>query len=196
MISVRVASIDDAPSLLEIYGYYVANTAITFECEVPSLEEFRERMRSTLGVYPYLVAEDDGRIIGYVYANRFRPREAFDWAVKLSIYIQKGYHRKGIGRLLYGKIEDILRRQNIANIYATIVEPLDDSDRYLTGESTRFHEAMGYRRVAEYHGCGNKFGRWYNLVETEKVIAEKNGPPEEFIPFPRLSDPLNGLTPS
>ena len=191
MVTIRIASIDDAPSLLEIYGYYVANTAITFECKVPTIDDFRERIRSTLEVYPYLVAEDDGKTVGYVYANRFRPREAFDWAVKLSIYIREGYHRKGIGRILYGKIEDILRKQNVTNIYATIVEPMGDEDRYLTGESTLFHGSMGYRRVAEYHGCGNKFGRWYNLVETEKMIADKDGPPKRFIPFPELSDPLN-----
>lgn len=191
MVTVRVASIDDAPSLLEIYGHYVANTAITFECKMPSLEEFRERIRSTLEVYPYLVAEDEGKIVGYVYANRFRPREAYDWAVKLSIYIREKYHRKGIGRILYERIERILRRQNITNVYATIVEPTSESDEYLTGESTRFHEAMGYRRVAVYHGCGYKFGRWYNLVETEKILIEKNGPPEEFIPFPKISDPMN-----
>ena len=191
MVSIRVASIEDAPSLLEIYGYYVANTAITFEVKIPTLDDFRERVKSTLEVYPYLVAEDDGKIVGYVYANRFRPREAYDWAVKLSIYLRKEYHRKGIGRLLYAKIEGILRRQNLTNVYATIVEPVDDEDPYLTGESTHFHESMGYKRVAEYHACGNKFGRWYNLIETEKIISEKNGPPKEIVPFPRLENPLD-----
>jgi len=187
MITVRVAREEDAAPLLRIYSHYVSDTAITFEREPPSLDEFKQRIRKTLENYPYLVAEDDGNIVGYIYASRFRERAAYDWAAKTSIYIDGRYHRKGIGRMLYEKMEDILRRQNVTNVYATIVEPVGDSDEYLTGESTLFHEAMGYRRVAEYHGCANKFGRWYNLVETEKTIAERPEVPDDFIPFSEMN---------
>ena len=79
-ITIRTATTDDAESLLSIYAWYVKHTAITFEYEVPSLEEFTRRISTTLKDYPYLVAEVDGDIAGYVYAGRFRTRAAFDWA--------------------------------------------------------------------------------------------------------------------
>ena len=85
-MNIRVAREEDAQALLKIYEYYIRNTAITFEYEVPSVEEFQERIRGTLKNYPYLVAEENGQIVGYVYAGRFRPRAAFQWAAEsLSI---------------------------------------------------------------------------------------------------------------
>ena len=184
-ITIRTASVKDAPELLEIYAYYVENTAITFEFEVPTVEEFEQRIKSTLQNYPYLVAEVDGKIAGYIYAGRFRARAAYNWSASTSVYISREYHRLGIGRLLYEKLEEILRRQNITNVYAGVADPVEE-DEYLTRNSERFHEAMGYKTVARYQGCGSKFGRWYNLIEMEKIIGERTCPPKEFIPYRKL----------
>ena len=84
----RIARGEDAEKLLEIYAPYVENTAITFEYDVPSIEEFRERIEHTLSRYPYLVAERDGEIMGYAYASAFKARAAYAWAVGTSIYIR------------------------------------------------------------------------------------------------------------
>ena len=84
---IRTASAKDAPALLSIYAPYVEHTAITFEYEVPSLDEFRQRVLHTLQQYPYLIAERAGRIIGYAYASPFHPRAAYQWAVETSIYV-------------------------------------------------------------------------------------------------------------
>lgn len=184
-ITIRTASPADAPKLLEIYSYYVEHTAITFEFEVPSLEEFENRIANTLKDYPYLVAEVDGDIAGYIYAGRFRARAAYNWSASTSVYISGKYHRMGIGRLLYEKLEEILRKQNVTNVYAGVADPTEE-DEYLTKNSERFHQAMGYRTVARFHSCGCKFGRWYNLIEMEKIIGERTCPPKEFIPFERL----------
>ena len=181
-ISIRTATIKDAQELLDIYAYYVENTAITFEFEVPALTEFEQRIENTLQNYPYLVAELDGKIVGYIYAGRFRARAAYNWSASTSVYIHRQYHRLGIGKLLYEKLEDILRRQNIVNVYAGVADPVEE-DKYLTRNSERFHEAMGYRTVARFQACGSKFGRWYNLIEMEKIIGEQTCPPKEFIPF-------------
>jgi len=181
-ITIRTASVKDAPKLLEIYEYYVKNTAITFEFEVPTLAEFEQRITTTLQNYPYLVAEVDGNIAGYVYASRFRARAAYDWSASTSIYLSKKYQRLGIGRMLYERLEEILKKQNIINIYAGVADPVEE-DEYLTRNSERFHEAMGYKTVARFHQCGSKFGRWYNLLEMEKIIGEHCCPPKEFIPF-------------
>ena len=84
---IRTASEADAPALLEIYAPYVDRTAITFEYEVPSVDEFASRIRNTLQKYPYLVAEKGGRILGYAYAGPFHDRPAYDWSVETSIYV-------------------------------------------------------------------------------------------------------------
>ena len=79
---IRVATVEDAAQLLEIYRPYVEQTAITFEYEVPSVEEFRHRIATVLARYPYLVYEQDGKIFGYAYVGPFHERAAYDWAVE------------------------------------------------------------------------------------------------------------------
>ena len=185
-ITIRLAGVEDAAALLDIYSYYVKNTAVSYEYEVPSLEEFTARVANTLKNYPYLIAEVDGTIAGYIYAGRLGVRKAYDWSAETSVYIHRDYHRMGIGRLLYEKLEDYLRRQNVTNVYAGAADPVDDNDPYLTRNSEHFHEALGYRVIARFNSCGNKFGRWYNLIKMEKVIGEHTCPPKPFIPFPEL----------
>ena len=95
-------------------------TAITFEYEVPSVEEFRGRIENTLQHYPYLVAEDETGILGYAYAGRFQTRAAYDWAVETSIYIRMDQKRRGLGRILYDALEEGLKEQGILNVNACI----------------------------------------------------------------------------
>ncbi len=187
-ILIRIAREEDAEDLLNIYAHYVKNTAITFEHEVPTLEEFTSRISETLKNYPYLVVVIDGKIAGYIYAGRFRTRASYAWSASTSIYIDKQYHRRGIGKLLYAELEKILVKQNVVNVYAGAADPVEE-DEYLTRNSEYFHEAMGYKVVARYHECGSKFGRWYNLIEMEKIIGERTCPPKEFIPFNELKLP-------
>lgn len=186
-IIIRTACEADAEQLLDIYAYYVENTAITFEYEVPSLEEFTDRIKNTLRNYPYLVAVVDGRIAGYIYASRFRTRAAFAWCVATSIYLEKQYHGLGIGKMLYAKLEEILEKQNIVNVYAAVAEPVEE-DEYLTHNSKHFHEAIGYKTVARFHQCGSKFGRWYNIIEMEKIIGNRACPPKEFISYEKVRE--------
>jgi len=187
---IRIATEEDAEALLNIYAYYVANTAITLEHDIPTLEEFTNRIRETLKKYPYLVAMVDGKVAGYVYAGRFRTRASFAWSAEASIYIDRKYHRLGLGKILYEKLENILRQQNIVNVYAAIADPIAE-DEFLTHNSEHFHEAMGYRLVARFHQCASKFGRWYNLIEMEKDIGSRECPPREFIPFNRIRDEID-----
>lgn len=184
-IIIREASTEDAEKLLEIYAYYVEHTAITYEFKIPTKEEFQKRIAATLKNYPYLVAEVDGDIAGYVYASRFRERAAYDWCVETSVYLSGKYQRLGIGRLLYERLEEILIKQNVTNLYACIADSATE-DEYLTGGSEYFHEAMGYKTVAKFQKCANKFGRWYNLIAMEKVIGEHGCPPKAFIPYSKL----------
>lgn len=170
-ISIRIASKEDAGLLLDIYRPYVRQTAITFEYEVPTTEEFAGRIEHVLKKYPYLIAESGGEVLGYAYVGPFHGRPAYDWAVETSIYVNREKKRMGIGGRLYNTLESILKEQGILNLYACIACPEDDHDEYLTKDSIRFHERLGYRMVGEFRQCGYKFGRWYHMVWMEKFIG-------------------------
>ena len=168
---IRVATLEDAKTLVEIYTPYVEKTVITFEYEVPSVEEFKGRMAHVLEKYPYLVAERDGEIVGYAYAGEFKSRAAYDWAVETTVYVREDQKKSGVGKALYMALEQILAEQNILNLNACIGYP-EVEDEYLTKNSVQFREHMGYRFVGEFYKCGYKFGRWYNMVWMEKHIGE------------------------
>lgn len=186
-ISLRIATPQDANALLSIYSYYVKNTSITYEWEVPSVEEFQQRITNTLKKYPYIVAcKQDGTPIGYAYVSPFKTRAAYDWAVESSIYVHKDYKRAGIGKMLLEKLESILKQQRILNINACIAYPPVE-DEYLTKDSVRFHEKMGYKMVGEFHQCGYKFNRWYNMVWMEKELGSHVQNQPAVIPFPQLN---------
>lgn len=169
-ITIRTATLSDAQALLNIYSPYVEHTAITFEYDVPSVEEFASRIKNTLQKYPYLVAEKNGRLLGYAYASPFHERPAYDWAVETSIYVDQNIKHQGIGRRLHDALEDALRSQGILNMNACIAYPPEE-DEYLDKNSVEFHTHMGYRLVGEFYKCGYKFHRWYNIVWMEKLIG-------------------------
>ena len=126
---IRSALPDDAGRILEIYSYYVENTAITFEIDVPSPDEFKKRITKTLARYPYLVLEEDGRIEGYAYAGVFYDRAAYDHSCEVTIYLDRNSHGKGYGRLLYGELEKELKARGIINLYACIADPVVEDHR-------------------------------------------------------------------
>lgn len=180
----RPATEADAAALLDIYAHYVRHTAITFEWEVPTLDDFAQRIRSITAHYPYLVAEHDGVPVGYAYASTFKGRAAYDWCVETSIYVHHQHIGEGLGRLLLDGLEDELRRRGFLNVYACIATtPVDDE--YLTNHSVHCHRHMGYRLCGEFLQCGYKFGRWYNMVWMEKMLGEHDD-------SATLSSPLRG----
>lgn len=181
-VAIRIAGEGDAEALLALYAPYVRNTAVSFEWTVPSPEEFAGRIRRVLAKYPYLVAHADGEILGYAYADAFKERAAYAWAVETSIYIKADRKRQGIGGLLHGALEEALRAQGILNLNACIAHP-EKEDEYLTRDSVAFHERLGYRLVGEFRQCGFKFGRWYNMVWMEKHLGRHGDNPPEVRPF-------------
>ena len=186
-ITIRTAALDDAAALLAIYTPYVEQTAITFEYEVPSLEEFRGRIAHTLRRYPYLVAEENGEILGYAYTGPFGERAAYSWAVETSIYLRQDVRGKGLGKRLYQELEDISRAQHVQSLYACIAYP-DADDAHLTGNSVAFHTHLGYTTVGRFPHCGYKFGTWYNMAWMEKTLGDHAVPPTAFVPFPELPE--------
>lgn len=170
-VTIRIASPSDAPELLAIYAPYITKTAISFEYDVPSVEEFADRIRTTLEKYPYLAAESDGHIVGYCYVSILHGRQAYDWSVETSIYVDQNCKRMGIGKKLHDALEQALSAMGILNLYACIAFPIGE-DPYLTEDSVHFHEHLGYTHTAHFHKCGYKFNRWYDIVWMEKTIGK------------------------
>lgn len=175
---IRPATPADAEALLGIYAYYVRSTAISFEYEVPSLQEFRRRITETLERrYPYLCVLHSGKIVGYACAGPFADREAYDWSAEVTIYLAWNARRRGLGRKLYEALEKELKKMGIINLYARIgVPPVEDE--YLTRNSMDFHTHLGYQVAGTFRRCGYKFERWYDMVWMEKCIGFHDSAPQ------------------
>ena len=188
-ILIRTAELKDAEHLVEIYRPYVEETAITFEYDVPTAEEFRGRIARVLEKYPYLVAEREGAVAGYAYAGPFVGRAAYDWSAESSIYLDRALRRQGIGKQLYAALETALKAMGIFNLNACIGYP-EVEDEHLTRNSVEFHQHLGYQWVGQFHNCGYKFGRWYHMVWMEKMLGTHPAQPAPVVPFPAVRDAL------
>lgn len=184
-VTIRSVSLADAAALRAIYAHYVEHTAITFEYETPSVEEFAARIQRTIQRYPYLVACIADQPVGYAYAGTFKDRDAYQWACETTIYAAHDCRRAGIGRALYTALERELTRMGILNLYACIGYPTRE-DEYLTLDSVRFHERMGYTTCGHFARCGYKFGRWYDMVWMEKLIGPHGTEQHAPAPHPLL----------
>lgn len=157
---IRIANIKDVPEMLAIYAPYVENTTVSFEYEPPTLEEFTRRFTAFTQQFPWLVWEEDGKILGYAYASAPFTRAAFGWCAEPTVYLRPEARGRGIAASLYTVLEEILFRQGYQALYALVC-----------GENTqsrRFHEKQGYHITAEFPGIGFKMGRWLSLIWYEK----------------------------
>ena len=159
---IREATVEDAAAIRSVYAPYVESTVITFEYQVPSVEKFRRRIAHTRERYPYFVAEEDGRVLGYAYAGPFVGRPAYDWAAELSIYVDCHLRKKGLGKKLYGALLEALKKMGILDVYACIGYP-EQPDEYLDFNSAQFHAHLGFEPVGIFKNCGYKFNRWYQI---------------------------------
>lgn len=168
---IRDVAISDAKILLQIYSYYVENTAILFEIKTPTIIEFENRINSITKDYPYIVYEKVDNVVAYAYAHRFHEREAYNKSAELSIYVNKDYKNQGIGRELYKELENRLKKMQITNLYALVAYPAYET-KYLTTNSYDFHNHLGFTEVGHLHKCGCKFGEYFDMVYMEKIIIE------------------------
>ena len=168
-ITIRSACPEDAGAILNIYRYYVERTAISFEITVPTEDEIRRRIEKVLTAFPYLVAEQNGTVIGYAYAGPFIPREAYAHCAEVSIYISRENTHSGIGRRLYEELFRKLKERGITNVYACIGIP-EQEDEYLTNNSPLFHAHMGFTEAGRFRNSGRKFDRFYHMIWMEKLL--------------------------
>ncbi|WP_374284467.1 N-acetyltransferase family protein [Lactococcus sp.] len=154
-MEIRFATKKDAAACLEIYRPYVEKTAITFEYDVPSVTEFAKRIEVTAADFPYFVALEEGKIIGYAYASRYRERKAYDWVVELSIYVDENEQHHGTGKILYQKLLSALTKLNYQRAYACITYPNENS--------VAFHEHLGFHWIGVFEKSGYKFEQWWGI---------------------------------
>ena len=178
-ICVRPATAEDAEQLLEIYTPFVISedsslSNVSFELEAPDVEEFRQRIHDISAQFPYLVGEVQGQILGYVYCHPYRERLAYQWAVEVTIYLAPAGQGKGLGRVLYEAMENILRLQGVTMLYSCITVGND--------HSIKMHEALGYRLIGTFTNSGYKNGQWLDTVWLEKQLQD----------FPSEPAPIKG----
>ena len=174
-IKIRLVQETDSERILEIYRPYVEETAISFEYEVPTQAEFTERISSVAREFPYLVYTIDETIVAYAYAHRHMERAAYQWNATLSVYVDSGYQRRGIGKQLYACLMEILKLQNIHNVYGIVKTPNPNSEK--------LHECFGFRRIGIYRQTGFKQGVWHDVTWFEKSIRGHETNPQAFIPI-------------
>ncbi|MDQ3181238.1 MAG: N-acetyltransferase family protein [Acidobacteriota bacterium] len=154
-MNIRSVNLADAAQIVEIYNYYVRNTHHTFETEPLSAEEMQKRIGEIIIDYPYLVAEENGEIFGYAYATQFKLRQAYAFSAEVSIYVRNAAKQKGIGTELYMQLFDELAETDIHAIVAGISLPNEPS--------IKFHEKLGFSKVAHFREVGYKLGRWIDV---------------------------------
>ena len=180
MIGIRAATPEDAGAIAAIYAPHVLTGTVSFESDPPDARAMRSRMAAGDGLYPWLVATtggsaggeaDEGGVIGYAYASRFRDRPAYRYVCETSIYLTDASSGSGVGRLLYEALIDTLRAQGFVHAIGAIALPND--------RSIRLHEAVGFRRAGVYREVGFKHGQWIDVGIWQCELNEPRVPPVE-----------------
>ena len=153
--AIRPATPAVAAGCLAIYGPLVKETPVSFEADTPAEPEFAARIVSSVRDYAWLVYDTGAGIDGYACAVRHRGRTAYQWSVEVSVFVAPRHHRRGIGRALYTRLLDDLRRRGFFNALAVIALP--------NPASVAFHESMGFEPVGTYPKAGFKLGRWHDV---------------------------------
>ena len=164
---------DDAAAIAEIYAPFVTESAVSFETEPPDEAAMRARIEAGGDLYPWLVAEEAGTVVGYAYAARFRDRPAYRFAVETSVYLRPGAGGRGLGRRLYEPLLAMLEAQGFTQAIAAITLPNE--------ASVRLHERLGFERAGIYRQVGWKLGAWHDVGLWQRGLAAAGTPPEEPI---------------
>lgn len=180
----RLATPADAAELLKIYAPFVESadrnlSDVSFEYEVPSVEEFAGRIRDISSAYPYLVCEHEGRLIGYAYAHPYIQRAAYQWGAEVTIYLAPEGQGVGLGRRLYAALEALLQKQGVVVLYSCITASNE--------HSVKMHEALGYKIIGTFNNTGFKHGHWLDMVWMEKRIARLPAAPQPIKPIGALT---------
>lgn len=165
-MELRLVTSQDSKEILAIYAPYIKETVITFEYDIPSLEEFTNRVVTISKNMPYIVATNNNEIIGYGYASLYRERRAYAWAVELSIYVDNTKKQRGVGTKIYDAILGLLKELGYCRVYSCVTYP--------NPPSIAFHTKYGFQEIGVFHKAGYKFGKWFDILWLELDIDPKD----------------------
>ena len=166
---IRLIKTADISQVLEIYKPFVTLTTITPEHEIPDLIDFSKKIKKIATYYPVLVCEMNGIIIGYTFANRFRQAQGHQWSAETSIYLVPGYYGKGVAKTLYQTLFNILKLQDLINVFAGIVLP--------NARSEAFHKNLGFQEIGIFEKGIYKFGNWHDVKWSQLSVKEHSKNP-------------------
>ncbi|TNF61412.1 MAG: N-acetyltransferase family protein [Burkholderiales bacterium] len=171
---IRPSQDSDLDAITRIYAHHVLHGTGTFETTPPSAADMQSRRADVLGKgLPWLVLEEDGRLLGFAYGNWFKPRPAYRFSVEDSIYLAPEAAGRGLGKALLAELLAELERGGIRKVMAVI------GDSANTG-SIGVHRALGFEQVGVVQSCGWKFGRWLDIVLMQKSLGQGDTcPPAE-----------------
>ena len=176
--TIRLATSADSDAILAIYAPYI-QTPITFEEEVPTHAAFQERTNGILASHPYLVAEQDGHVIGYAYAHELRERIAYQWNAELSVYLAPAAQGHGLGSALYQALINLCAAQGIKAVYGIVTSPNTPSER--------MHRAFGFEVMGLQRRAGFTCGAWHDVTWYVKYLTDTfEESPAAPIAFPAL----------
>lgn len=175
-ITLRPATPDDVPAIQTIYAHHVLHGLASFETEAPSIEAMARRFETIVGGgYPYWVAADPQRVVGYAYASAFRTRPAYRFTVEDSIYIAPDAVGRGLGRRLLMQLIESCTALGFRQMLAVIGDSANAA-------SIELHRACGFSRLAVFEGTGWKFGRWVDTVQMQRALGAGVSTPPVDIP--------------
>ncbi|MEO8209220.1 MAG: N-acetyltransferase family protein [bacterium] len=159
---IRNVNYSDIARICEIYNYYIKNTTTTFEeTEVGELE-IEKRINEIITNYTWIVFEDSGETVGYAYASKWKERTAYRHSAESSIYLNKDYFGKGIGKKLLSRLIEEVQTKDIHTLIGAIALP--------NKASIELYEKLDFKKVAHFKEVGYKFGRWIDVGYWEKII--------------------------
>jgi L-amino acid N-acyltransferase YncA len=177
---IRIATLRDARAISEIYAPSVLEKVTSFEITAPDAAEFASRIERVMKVYPWIVCDSAGEVIGYAYASSHNERAAYRWSADVAVYVNGRAHRRGVGTALYASLFDVLAFQGIRNVYAGITLPNPASEG--------MHRRAGFAEVGVYHHVGYKFGAWHDVAWFERAILPAEKDPAEPKAFPQVRE--------
>ncbi|MDP9893045.1 phosphinothricin acetyltransferase [Variovorax boronicumulans] len=165
-LSIRPSRDDDVAAITAIYAHHVLHGTGTFETEAPSGIDMAARRADVLSKnLPYLVAEEDGEVLGFAYCNWFKPRPAYRFSAEDSIYMAQSARGKGLGAKLLAALSQAAEAVGVRKLIAVIGDSANAG-------SVGVHRSQGFTHVGVLKDCGWKFGEWRDVILMEKVLGE------------------------
>lgn len=162
-IILRDATLDDAEQILKIYQPYIENTTVTLAIQVPSIEDYKKRIKTIIDHLAFIVAEENNKIVAYAFANHFQEkRQAYRYTCILNLFVEPSYYGTGLSQRLYEAIENKLKKNGIVQLYSNLTAS------NIAGY--RFHQKNGYTVVGQMPKFGFKFDEWHDIIWMAKTI--------------------------